>query len=603
MIYLSRYIMIGLIGLSFVACSKIGTDRVRVDLNVDADAEVLNQRVNRTPASVPFVSAASLSSKLSTSETEVQSSYNFVEIAHIQVPTDRLGVDVGATYAVVDGNYLYITYNTAGPDYAGGVDAYNLSTGLLESLTYTIDSGASNNEAQNLSSFEWNSLTVNGNRLAVIGDTPNGALLFDVEYELGVSVPATKREIELPGISGNAVGTWVPDNSYYASVGGDEPGGVFQILTDNNDLRLNENNQMLSAGMKYLSIWQNWLVAFKGRSGASMYSFAAGRGTVDLSLDQPANVVDFGFSDVIPAYGKNDVTIHNGKAYVAIGNAGFYRIDLNTGNTELEIDLDGTTNAVTADDEFIYAARGERFHILDVADGTELAMLSYPGASSNYAFSFDFDLGQGTQKIIALANGKDGLRLLAAIPPAPDVVFSNLPSPDNTSVFGLNDAMGGFQFEVLDGSGTVIDQMGGSFWPMNGDGRIFFHMQEGASLRSTYSNGSVEENDMLSATANPANLNDSPSGSDVGITTRYIQGNEAIMSLDNRSTTEYARVRIDVYGLAGSERVLILPPNSRTYTKIPRYTNSNSTVRLRTFGGNNMKTAEVSTSTSSWSGF
>jgi hypothetical protein len=606
MVRLSNILALLTLSLLLTNCSKIGTDRTRVELNVESDTDVLNARVNRTPAPIPFFSPgeAELSSKMGFPDNQLQSSYNFVEIAHIDIPSERLGVDAGATYLAVAGNYLYITYNTAGVDYAGGVDAYNLSTGLLESLTYTIDSGESNDANQNLSSFEWNSLSINGNRLAVIGDTPNGALLFDVEYNLGVSIPATKREIELPGVSGNAVGVWPTDtdNSYYASVGGDEPGGIFQILTSNNELTLNANNQMLSSGMKYLSIWQNWLVAFKGRSGASLYTYAAGRGTVDISLSDPLAVTDLGFSDVVPELGKNDVSIFDGKAYVATGNAGFYRIDLAAGTIELEIDLDGTTNAVTADNDFIYAASGERFYILDATDGTELAMLSYSDASSNYVFSFDFDFGQGSQKVIALANGKDGVRLIAAVP-AQDVVFSGLPSPENTSVFGLNNAMGGFQFEVLDGTGNVIDQMGGSFWPMNGDGRLFFHMQEGSTVRSTYSNGSVEENDVLSTATIPENLNDDPQNRSISITSRYIQASEAIMSLDNRSSNEYARVRVDVVGQSNSERILLLPPNSRTYFKVPR-NSGNSTVRLRSYTGRNMKTAVVNPNVqSSWSGF
>ncbi|MDV7393369.1 hypothetical protein RZS08_18495, partial [Arthrospira platensis SPKY1] len=133
---------------------------------------------------------------------------NIQQWVHITTPSEEVGSNASATYVAKQGDYLYITYNTSGPDYGGGVDVFNLANLTLSSLTYTTDTGTGNIAS---SDFEWNSLRVvdtadpSAVRIAVVGDDKNGARLFDMSFNEGNPLPVTKRELSLPGISGNAV--------------------------------------------------------------------------------------------------------------------------------------------------------------------------------------------------------------------------------------------------------------------------------------------------------------------------------------------------------------------------------------------------------------
>lgn len=594
------------------SCSISNGTREGVRLNVLTDAQELNQRLDLSPQSIPFQADDNFIAKFRNAEG-IQSTYTLTQIAHISAPSAEIGENAGATYLAKEGDYLYITYNTRGADYGGGVDAYNLNTESIASLTYSIESGASNNAAEELSAFEWNSLMVNGNRIAVVGDTPAGALLFDVEFENGVSTPATKREVRLPGVSGNAVAAY--NGSYYTSVGGDTLGGVFQVNVSANELSVSETNRFQTTGMKYLAVGDDVLAAFKGRNGAAVYLFEADNGNEIFNLTDDV-VIDLGFTSVNPVFGKNDITIQDNYAYVALGDAGYSVIDLDDEEEDERFTLPGATNSVLSDGEFIYAASGERFHLIDADDNSRLANLSYEDASANFAFSFMHDFGDdnGEIKVIALANGTDGVRLLAAQPlnasgsaggGSSDIVSSGFYAPEGYNMFRINGAQGDFLFEILDENDDVVQEMGAAFWPRSEGQNIYVQMVEGSRVRSTYSTGgSITELDNLANAALPSNLIDNPAGGRLSVTSRYYQGTWGVVSLDNRYENDYARVRVDANGVANSEQVVVLPPNSRTYVLIPLETTGDRTIRLRTYTNQGLKNANFSTSNKGpWPGF
>jgi hypothetical protein len=76
--------------------------------------------------------AAKLASKNSSVDAD---SYPLALVANIEAPSYSSAEELAATHVAMDGNYLYVSYNTAGETYAGGVDVIDISDIVQPRLT------------------------------------------------------------------------------------------------------------------------------------------------------------------------------------------------------------------------------------------------------------------------------------------------------------------------------------------------------------------------------------------------------------------------------------------------------------------------------------
>lgn len=564
------------------SCTSLSNEK-EFELEITNEPEILSSRVLSKNEPIIF---SDMSSKASIGSE--MAAFSFTEYQQITTPQPELS----ATYIAQSGNYLYITYHLQGAQYGGAIDIYNISRGTLESLVEASD-------------IDWNSLIFDevdrrSSQLIVMGDTPNGAVLHTISVSTtGIisgaapvnQVQNEQRVLELEGPSGNSVIRMDNSTRLYATSGGTGiDGGVFEIDYRN----LTVNNRDNQSNMKYLTRYgSDKFVALKGGANAELrvYNHPNFNGS-------PVNVYPIG--SIEPLDGKNDIFVLGDIAYAAMGNNGIAVVNLTNGNVLQTISLPGTTNAVFADDQYIYASNGELFHIVDVNTYAVRGSIGFEG-SANYVHTFTADLGNGNETVIALANGTDGVRLIAAS----EIVERDIQQTgsretqwapagaDRFSVGQLN-AGESMLFEVLDASGNILESFG-----VDLPGGMGIHFQtsvEGDRVRATFNGFPGTEIDDLPETASQPVLNDNPgngNGRVKRLTSRFDQNGRHIWTVDYEGN-DVARVVVDEVG-SGISFDLILE-NGRNF-----FYAHDGTVRIRN-KGNGQQLHVKASNNNTWGG-
>jgi hypothetical protein len=518
--------------LLVVSCSDLGNKNT-LNITINDDVEELSSRVTATNAPIVF-NGENLKAQVG---AETNAAYQFTQYQTIASPE----ANMSATYIAQRGDYLYITYHHQGPTYGGAIDVYNIASGTLETLVTTSD-------------IDWNSLMVDeidgrNGQLIVMGDTPNGAVLHTISLSSEIvtgnrrrnTVENETRTLELDGPSGNSVIRMDNSTRLYATAGGTGGlGGVFEI--DYQNLRV--NNQHAQANMKYLTAYgNNKLVALRGGTEAALLVYDHPNFNGRPSATYPIGSIE-------PLDGKNDIFISGNTAYAAMGNNGVAVVDLTNGSVINTISLPGTTNAVFADDEFIYASNGEMFHLINKSTYVNLGSLSFDG-SANFAHVFEADLGNGNETIIALANGTGGVRLIAASEINPRDIQqrsdNNSWAPAGFDRFSVGQLTAGesMLFEIKDENGVVVESFG-----VDLPGGMDIHFQtsvEGALVRATFNGFPGFEEDALGESATQPALNLDPKKGGNGVktlTSRFDQNGRHIFTIDYEGD-DIALVEID----------------------------------------------------------
>lgn len=528
MTILSRFttiLSITFVALVAISCSDLGNEKT-FNLTIVNEPEELSSRVTNTNSPIVFNSG---NFKMQTG-AETQAAYKFTQYQTIASPES----DMSATYIAQRGNYLYITYHHQGPRYGGGIDVYNIERGILESLVTTDE-------------IDWNSLMVDevpsgrrgtAGRLLVMGDTPDGAVLHTIgladEITTGTSsqrpsIQNEQRVLELDGPSGNSVIKMENSTRLYATTGGTGlEGGVFEIDYQN----LVVNNKHTLANMKYLTAYgNNKVVALQGGTNANLVVY-------DHPNFNGRPTATYPIGSIEPIDGKNDIFVSGDLAYASMGNNGVTVVDLRDGSVVNNISLPGTTNAVFADNEFIYASNGEMFHLINKSTYAVLGSITFEG-SANFVHTFQADLGNGTETVIALANGTSGVRLISATDISPRDIQQtsddNSWAPAGVDRFSVGElALGeSMLFEIKDENGVVVESFG-----VDLPGGMGIHFQtsvEGALVRATFNGAPGFEEDALGETASQPTLNTNPTKGVGGVrrlTSRFDQNGRHIFTVD-----------------------------------------------------------------------
>lgn len=275
-------------------------------------------------------------------------------VASVASPTVN-GVTQQATMIDLfsEGNRAAVSYNVRGQVYNGGIDILQLPAGNSRNLR--IRSGVSFTDAN------VNAVNVNDDRIWSAQSSQNPALVNEGEYSAtrqftlnGFNISSESiQSTSLPGFAANSIKEY-GDRVYITS--GDNAG----LSVYNLDLStLDEFVEIDDA--RWVDVNENWVVVLSGGNNGTIHKF--NRSTMQL-MDT------YSFPGANTPEAKNTVEIIGDLALIAAGQSGAHLMDLSNGTILHTIPLPNAailgldpdrveTNAVSADEEFIFISNGE----------------------------------------------------------------------------------------------------------------------------------------------------------------------------------------------------------------------------------------------------
>lgn len=289
-------------------------------------------------------------------QVTAQNNHNFsLSLVASVEPPSLDGVTLQAT--MIDlfsaGNRAAVSYNVRGQIRRGGIDILQLPAGNSRNLR--IRSGVAFNDAN------VNAVNVNEDRIWSAQSSDNPSLVNEGEYSatrqfslsgFNISVESI-RSASLPGFAANSIKEF-GDRIYITS--GDNAG----LSVYNLDLTTLEEFVEIDDA-RWVDVNNDWVVVLSGGTGGTIQKF--NRSTMQLEGS-------FSFPGANTPEAKNTVEIIGELALIAAGQSGAHIMDLNNGTilhtiplpnaANLGLDPDRVeTNAVSADQEFIFISNGE----------------------------------------------------------------------------------------------------------------------------------------------------------------------------------------------------------------------------------------------------
>lgn len=350
--------------------------------------------------------AAKLASKNSSVDAD---SYPLALVANIEAPSYSSAEELAATHVAMDGNYLYVSYNTAGETYAGGVDVIDISDIVQPRLTsrlyYTnadINSIAYENGHVYVVGGVDSEQSVTATANSFIGKIPvsNGSLSISggISYGFQDGLVANDLVVNANGLfvsSGvNGYVTQYDKNTLEVvkEVAYDDLRSIIQI--DNNfavldasygvrflDETLSEtgsftvaNGDFREADKRTISYYGDKISVAEGSNGAGIYN--AETGAFERHLPIVLNPDDATQDEVV----TNAVSFNDDVFLMANGGAGL-ALSENEGDLNLVgvIELRGSINYVISKDDYIIAASGK--------SGIQIIKMNRPSQSLEEACS------------------------------------------------------------------------------------------------------------------------------------------------------------------------------------------------------------------------
>ena len=314
--------------------------------------------------------------------------YPLTLVANISAPSYENATDLAATHIDMNGNYLYVSYNTAGDVYAGGVDVIDISNVLQPRLTsrlYYINA-------------DINSLKYDNGYVYVVGGVDSEQSVTATSNSFIGKIPVSNGRLDISGgvsygfqegLSANDL--VINQNGLFVSSGRN---GYLTQYNKNSlelirevpfeDLRYiieMENNLAVldaSYGVRYLddnletsggfpisngdfreadkrtiSYFQNKISVAEGSNGAGIYNIQTG--AFEGYLPILINPQDASQEEVV----TNSVTFNDDVFLMANGGAG---LAISENGDDLNqvgiIELSGSINHVASKGDFIFAASG-----------------------------------------------------------------------------------------------------------------------------------------------------------------------------------------------------------------------------------------------------
>lgn len=354
-----------------------GNEKVILNTN----SKTLNNRINLSGSGVlDLVTSSSITGK--TTETEA-GTFPMSLLAEVKPPTYN-GKTLMATHVDVKDNYVYVSYNTQGEAYLGGIDVIDIS--IPNNPKLVVQAILPNVDISTVL-FDNGKLYIAGAVDVDFNNVPSPAFVAQMPLQSGLLT----NDYVLNSLVGYVgTGLAVADSKYYAVSGNngvlaklDKTTNTIETTIAVDDLRALgriDNKIVVLSGTEGVMIYNagtlslessfvtpvdvveakrtidfqgnNVLVA-QGASGLGIYNLS---GVLQQTLAVPAVVGDVDQNDVV----TNAVSVNGDYVYVANGAAGITVYKITNGNLSLlgTIDLSGSSNYVKSVGDYIYVASG-----------------------------------------------------------------------------------------------------------------------------------------------------------------------------------------------------------------------------------------------------
>ncbi|PKB17918.1 hypothetical protein [Flavobacterium sp. 5] len=332
-------------------------------------------------------------SKLTSRNTAIQGTDNFPMslLAEVNSPTYD-GKKLTATHVDVKDNYAYVSYNTQGETYLGGIDVIDISQPNNPKLVVQAI----------LPNTDISTVVYNNGILYISGATSK-----DANPELTSSAFVGKMPLQnglltndysRVSLTGN-VGTGVAiANSNYFTISGNN-GVLAKINNSTNEI----NTSISIADLRALGYITNKVVVLSGTEGIKIYNSdtMALVSSITTSTDVPdaKRTIDFQGSNLLVADGYSGLKVFNSTGSL------LQTLALPTGITNINQE-DIVTNAVSVNGDYVYSANGAAgIAVYKNLNNTLVSLGSiYLGGSANYVKSVG--------DYIFVATGTGGLKII-----------------------------------------------------------------------------------------------------------------------------------------------------------------------------------------------
>jgi len=357
-----------------------GNQEQKVILNTDSQS--LANRMNfQNSGVINLVADGNLAARDGNSSSDFPMSL----LAEVNPPSYN-GVTLTASHVDVKDNYVYVSYNTQGDTYLGGIDVIDVSQPnnpqlVVQAILPNTDistvvynngqlyiAGATNVDANGaLTSpafvakmpLQNGMLTSNYTSVSLVGNVATGLAVADSKY-YGVSgnngvvakIDKTTNAIETTIAIADLRAMGRIDNKIVVLSGSD---GVKVFNADNLALQssFSTSSDVLDA-KRTIDFQGNNLLVSEGYQGLKVYNLNSGSLLQTLSL--PTGVPNVDQNDVV----TNAVSVNGDFVYVANGAAGVYVYKKASGSLNLlgSIQLGGSSNYVKSAGDYIFVATG-----------------------------------------------------------------------------------------------------------------------------------------------------------------------------------------------------------------------------------------------------
>ncbi len=349
--------------------------------------------------------------------------YPLTLVAQVNSPSYR-GTLLTASHVDVEGDYAYVSYNTAGATYLGGIDAVNISdpnnprvtsrlyytNADINSVTY--DNGylyvAGGFDAEKSATIDFNSfvgkVTVSNGRFStsgitygfqegfnatdvkVIGDkllVTSGKDGYIREYNknnLEVGQEAAFADLRAMAIQDNTIA--ILDGSQGVSL-------LDNTLSVTKDIAISSDFGDFSK--RTLDFYEDKIIVSEGSKGAGVYELSSGNLMEYIPILIDPDGVDG--SDVV----TNAVATNEGVVLMANGGAGLCLSEDNGNNTDLVgiIELNGSINYVESKEDYVFAASGKAGLQIIKMNKPSASLVAQCESSPNYSGSNNLNVNSG----------------------------------------------------------------------------------------------------------------------------------------------------------------------------------------------------------------
>ena len=356
---------------------------------LNSNSNELSNRMDYSNSGVIGLSTSKLTSK--TAEAQGADNFPMSLLAEVNPPTYE-GKKLTATHVDVKDNYVYVSYNTQGETYLGGIDVIDISQPNNPKLVVQAI----------LPNTDISTVIYNNGKLYI-----SGASSKDANPELTSSAFVAQMPLQnglltnyyTPvSLTGN-VGTGVAiANSNYFTISGSN--GVLAKIS-------NSSNQVSSAipiaDLRALGCIDNKVVVLSGTEGIKIYnadsmalvsSIATG-----TDVAEAKRTIDFQGSNILVASGYNGLKMYNSTGSLIQTLA----LPIGIENVDQE---DIVTNAVSVNGDYVYSANGAAGIAVYKNTNNTLSSLGsiFIGGSANYVKSVG--------DYIFVASGTGGLKII-----------------------------------------------------------------------------------------------------------------------------------------------------------------------------------------------